>query len=292
MKKLLAMILCVAMVMSLAPAAFAAGTTGGEYNDDDEYARGPHYTSAGAAKKLVTDLGKDMKAMYYAIAADEAVFGTAKGIYDMTDGMAKELLKDTDKLTYYVPDPADPTDPTKAKKVTIYQEDLIDNVRSGFNHIIGNEIANYLTKHSGSFTDDDNHIKPEKYMNTFVKAVNEALTSNKAQKNIQALVYGLAALNLQKSVNDRADDLYDEIVEWDHWKEFYWTNHVVGIDEETGRPIIVADQVTKPHDAFDDYTWMWMPTGADTNTVLAPTGSDNTAADSILSNAMLRGWLS
>ena len=275
MKKLLALILCVAMVMSLAPAAFAAGTTGGEYNDDEEYVRGPHYASAGVAKKTVTDLTKDMKAMYYAIAADEAVFGTAKGIYDMTDSLAKELLKDTDKFTYY---------DVLGVKHTIYQEDLIDNVRSGFNHIIGNEIANYLTKHSGSFTDDDNHIKPEKYMNTFVKAVNEALTSNKAQKNIQALVYGLAALNLQKSVNDRADDLYDEIVEWDHWKEFYWTNH---IDEETGLP--VADQVTKPHDAVDDYTWMWMPTGADTNTVLAPTGSDNVADDSVGSFKMLTG---
>jgi hypothetical protein len=288
MKKLLAMILCVAMVLSLAPAAFAgSGSTGGKYNWDEEYEREPNYISAGAAKKAVSDLTKDMKAMYYAIAADETVFGTAKGIYDMTNGMAKELLKDTDKLTYYT------TDPTTGLPVkhTIYQEDLIDNVRSGFNHIIGDEIANYLTKHSGSFTDDDNHIKPEKYMNTFVKAVNEALTSNKAQKNIQALVYGLAALNLQKSVNDRADDLYDEIVEWDHWKEFYWTNHIE-IDEETGDPIIVADQVTKPHDAVDDYTWMWMPTDGETNTVLAPTGSDNTAADSILSNAMLLGLFS
>ena len=288
MKKLLALILCVAMVMSFSATAFAAGTTGGEYNYDEEYERRPQYISAGAAKKAVTDLGKDMKAMYYAIAADEAVFGTAKGIYDMTDSLAKDLLKDTDKLTYYVPDPTDPTDPTKATKVTIYQEDLIDNVRSGFNHIIGNEIANYLTKHSGSFTDDDNHIKPEKYMNTFVKAVNEALTSNKAQKNIQALVYGLAALNLQKSVNDRADDLYDEIVEWDHWKEFYWTNHIEK-DEKTGKPVLVADQVTKPHDIVDDYTWMWMPTGADTNTVLAPTGSDNVADDSVGSFKMLTG---
>lgn len=284
MKKLLALILCVAMVMSFSATAFAAGTTGGEYNYDEEYEREPSYISAGAAKKAVSDLTKDMKAMYYAIAADEAVFGTAKGIYDMTNSMAKDLLKDTDKLTYWAPDPKDPT---KMVKHTIYQEDLIDNVRSGFNHIIGDEIANYLTKHSGSFTDDDNHIKPEKYMNTFVKAVNEALTSNKAQKNIQALVYGLAAINLQKSVNDRADDLYDEIVEWDHWKEFYWTNHK---DEKTGK--IVADQVTKPHDAIDDYTWMWMPTGADTNTVLAPTGSDNAAADSVDSYAMLLGLFS
>ena len=274
------------MVLSLAPAAFAgAGTTGGKYNWDEEYPRDdPQYDSAGAAKKTISDLTKDMKAMYYAIAADEAVFGTAKGIYDMTDGMAKDLLKDTDKLTYWAPDPKDAT---KMVKHTIYQEDLIDNVRSGFNHIIGNEIANYLTKHRHSFTDDDNNFKPEKYMNTFVKAVNEALTSNKAQKNIQALVYGLAAINLQKSVNDRADDLYDEIVDWDHWKEFYWTSHY---DAEAGER--VADQVTKPHDAIDDYSRKWRPTDGDTNTVLVPTGSNAAEAHSDASLDMLLGLFS
>ena len=278
MKKLLAMILCVAMVLSLAPAAFAgSGSTGGKYNWDEEYERTPQYISAGAAKKAISDLGKDMKAMYYAVAADETVFGTAKGIYDMTNGMAKELLKDTDKLTYY---------DVAGVKHTIYQEDLIDNVRSGFNHIIGDEIANYLTKHRGSFTDSDNNFKPDKYLNTFVKAVNEALTSDKAQKNIQALVYGLAAINLQKSVNDRADDLYDEIVDWDHWKEFYWTTHY---DAEGN---LVADQVTKPHNAVDDYSRMWRPTDGDTNTVLVPTGSNAAAGDSVDSYAMLLGLFS
>ena len=281
MKKLLALILCVVMVMSLAPAAFAgSGSTGGTYNYDEEYERVPQYDSVGVAKKTISDLSKDMKAMYYAIAADETVFGTAKGIYDMTNGMAKDLLKDTDKLTYWA---ADPTTGLMVKH-TIYQEDLIDNVRKGFNHIIGDEIANYLTKHRGSFTDSDNNFKPDKYLNTFVKAVNNALTSDKAQKNIQALVYGLAAINLQKSVNDRADDLYDDIVDWDHWKEFYWTTHY---DEETGE--LVADQVTKPHNAYDNYAWMWRPTDGDTNTVLVPTGSTAAAADSIESFLALTG---
>lgn len=260
MKKLLALILCVVMVMSLAPAAFAAGTTGGETILDPEFPRQPDYDPAGIAKKTVTDLGKDMKAMYYAIAADEAVFGTAKGIYSMTDSLAHELLKDVDKWK------------TGTIYGTIYQEDLIDNVRKGLNHLIGNEIANYLTDHIDSFTDDDTgRVKPEKYLNTYVKAVNEALTSNKAQKNIQAVVYGLAALSLQKSVNDRADDLYDEIIDWDHWKEFYWTT-----DEEGN-----ALNVTKPD--LHGYAWSWLPTDGETNTVLAPTGSEVTLNWNLLS---------
>lgn len=261
------------MVLSIAPAAFAAGTTGGEYNPDSDYERWPYYDSVGVAKKTISDLTKDMKALYYAIAADEAVFGTAKGIYDFTDSLAKDLLKDTDKLTYY---------DALGVKHTIYQEDLIDNVRQGFNHMIGDEIANYLTKHSGSFTNDDGNIKPEKYIQVFNKAVNEALTSNKAQKNIQAMIYGLAALSLQKSVNDRADDLYDAIVDWDHWKEFYWTVDANGD----------AINVTKPHDAFDDYAWSWLPTDGETNTVLVPTGSDAASADSIDAFLALTGFYS
>jgi hypothetical protein len=249
MKKLLAMILCVAMVLSIAPAAFAAGTTGGiaqDYFPD----RTPEYADTSVAKKAITDLGKDMKAMYYAIAADEAVFGTAKGIYSMTDSLAKELLKDIDKYETPFGD--------------IYQEDLIDNVRKGLNHIIGNEIANYLNDRVGTFTNSNGYVQPDKYMNTFIKAVNNALTSNKAQKNIQAIVYGLAALNLQKTVNDRADDLYDDIIDWDHWKEFHWTTDANGN----------AINVTEP-DLYG-YAWSWLPTDGETNTVLVPTGSEQT----------------
>ena len=267
MKKLLALILCVAMVLSIAPAAFAAGTTGGDVNPYT-YDRVPKYVDASVAKKAITDLGKDMKAMYYAIAADEAVFGTAKGIYDFTDSLAKDLLKGIDKFEF--------------GPVTIYEEDLIDNVRKGFNHIIGDEISNYLNKRIGTFTNSDGNIQPDKYITVFNKAVNEALTSNKAQKNIQAMIYGLAALKLQKDVNDRADDLYDDIVDWDHWKEFYFT--IDAIDPETG--LRHAAQVEDPS---LNYFETWMPTSAWSNTVLVPTGSEATGDDSVASLAMLLG---
>ena len=203
------------MVLSFSATAFAGneGTTGGKGYAVDFDRDNPEYMDTSDAKKIVTNLGKDMNAMYYAIAADEAVFGTAKGIYDFTDSMAKDLLKDIDKLEGKVWNQSTGL----YEDVTIYQEDLISNVRKGFNHMIGNEIANYLNDRVDSFVNGDGRIQPDKYIKVFNKAVTEALTSNKAQKNIQALIYGLAAINLQKSVNDRADDLYDDIVEWDHW---------------------------------------------------------------------------
>jgi hypothetical protein len=276
MKKLLAMILCVVMVMSLAPAAFAAGTTGGvgtPYILD----RIPAYDDTAVAKKTISDLGKDMKAMYYAIAADETVFGTAKGIYSMTDSLAKELLKDIEKFE-------------TPWGTTIYQEDLIDNVRAGLNHMIGNEISNYLNERVDSFTNSTTgRVQPDKYLNTFVKAVNNALTSEKGQKNIEAMVYGLAALSLQKSVNDRADDLYHDIVDWGNWDEFYWTYAKNPDGSLQGLPgfRISADV----EDPSADYAWTWLPTHGATNTVLVPTGSVDTRIDSADAFAALVGWL-
>jgi hypothetical protein len=253
MKKLLAMILCVVMVLSLAPMAFAdaSGTTGGEAEDYDND-RWPSYMSTVDAKRAVTDLGKDIKAMYFAIAADETVFGAAQGIYSMTDSLAKELLKDVEKFE------------TPSGRV-IYQEDLISNVRKGLNHIIGNEISNYMNDRIDAFTDGDGHVQPEKYLNTFVKALNNTLGSAKGQKNIEALVYGLLALSTQKAVNDRADDLYDAIIDWDHWKEFYWT-----IDEDDNGNIVAVNV----EDPSNDYINTWLPTQGWHNTVLIPTQSE------------------
>ena len=87
MKKLLALILCVAMVLSLAPAAFAAGTTGGKVIEDPvEYA--PKWAGTGASKKAIEDLNKDINAMYTAIAADQAVFGT------VSSSMPRSIVSD------------------------------------------------------------------------------------------------------------------------------------------------------------------------------------------------------
>jgi hypothetical protein len=184
MKKLLALILCVMMFVAVIPtAAFAAGTTGGEatpYAPD----KTPKFDGTYAAKKAITDIGKDIRAMYTAIAADESVYQTAKGIYDMTDSLAKEMLKDTDKL--------------KINNKDVYNDKLAENVRKGLNHLIGDEISNYMNDHMGYYVNDAGNIKPEKYVETWTKAVNKALGSEKAQKNIEAVVYGIAALNAIK----------------------------------------------------------------------------------------------
>ena len=284
MKKLLALILCVVMVMSLAPAAFAndlSGTTGNGTADDYKRDKTPKYDSTINAKKAIDDLSKDMKAMYYAIAADETVFGAAKGIYDFTDSLAKELIT-ADSLTVINPD---------GSKTKIYQDDLQSNVRKALNELISNEVENYMNDRFGSFTKSVNvetttpgrwhlnpytwqweqemvtttetrtYIKPDKYMEVFAKALTNALSSSKAQKNIEAMVYGLAAINLQKDVNDRADDLYDDIRDWDHWTEFAGWGKLSNPD---------------PDAREGGYAGAWMPT---VDSILVPTAGGGVAAD-------------
>jgi uncharacterized protein YcnI len=212
MKKLLALILCVMLFVSVIPtSAFAYTSVSGDgtaaKNADD---LSPNFKSVATAKKAITNLGKDINAMYTALAADQTVFGTAKTIYDMTDALSKDLLKGVGSVK----------DPRTG--ATIYEDDLAGNVRKSLNKILGNQITNYMNDRTSMFLDSNGYVKPDKYLKVWGDAVKNALSSEKAQKNIEAIVTGLFAMKVQKAVNDGADDLYDEIVEWDNWGEFNW----------------------------------------------------------------------
>jgi hypothetical protein len=209
----------------------------------------PKYQTATNARRAVEDLGKDINAMYTALAADQTVFGTAQSIYDMTDTLSKDLLKGIGSFKYF---------DAKGIQHEVYEEDLATNVRKGLNLVIGNTITNYMNERVGLFTSEKtvyktkvdgtyerdangnlvvdhtyNVVKPDKYIEVWGNAVKNALSSEKAQKNIEAMVTGLFALKVQKSVNDGADDLYTDIVDWDHWGEFNWGTL---IDPDTKHP--------------------------------------------------------
>jgi len=242
MKKLLALILCVMMFVAVIPtAAFAYTPTVGQYTNQNA-ANGllvdqePTYVSKTTARRAVENLGKDVKAMYTALAADQTVFGTAKTIYDMTDSLSKDLLKGIGSYTYYTTETINGQQVRVAHE--IYEDDLATNVRKSLNAIIGNTVTNYMNDRVSQFTSEVKDpvtkevigrvVKPEKYLEVWGKAVQNALSSEKAQKNIEAMVTGLFALKVQKDVNDGANDLYTDIVDWDHWNEFKWGQ--LGVD--------------------------------------------------------------
>jgi hypothetical protein len=253
MKKLLAMILCVVMVLSLAPAAFAAGTTGGVaiVNADQV----PNYLDKAVMNSLIKDLNSDIKALYTATVANETVFGSAKAIYDLTNNLAKDLLKDTEKVKF----------PTGE---TLYNEDLVSNLRKSLNHVIGNEIRNYMNDRVAAYTNSAGNIQPEKYLNTYVKALNNTLGSETAQKNIEGIMLAIATMSAMQKANDAADDLYKEIKDWDHWNEFNWGN-------------------INTMDPSNNYFTTWLPS----STTLIPSGSAAASVDSLEGRYALYGWL-
>ena len=74
MKKLLALILCVMLFVALIPSnAFA-------------------WEDKAVSNTAIKEAEKSIKNMYTAIAADELVFGTAKSLHDLFDGMATSLF--------------------------------------------------------------------------------------------------------------------------------------------------------------------------------------------------------
>ena len=254
MKKLLALILCVMLFVSVIPtAAFAAGTTGGVAWTSGATAAKPAWKDAAVSKENISDLNKDIQALYYAMAADDAMFATAKAFYGLSDGIAAGLLEGVDERTFTWTDPQG-----VRRELTLYHDDMVDNVRAYLNANIGNEITNYINKRAGLWTDSEGHVKPEAYLKVFTDAAAKAVSSEKAQKGIEALATALFAIRVQGTANDHADDLYTAIMEWgnDRMAEF-------------GPEWIVTDP------SVPDYSTGWLPE----YDVLIPTGSEATSED-------------
>ncbi len=216
MKKLLALILCVMMLVAVVPtAAFADSISGGAVPSKSGWA--DKQTSA----QLIKNLRDDMKAMAFSLAADQTVVGVAKSFHDLAEGLAKQMF--------------DGVESVKIKDKTIYHDDLVDHTRAYIKSVIGAEIMKELDANkNGWYTPAKDgkpaSYNPEKYLNAFATAATKAVNSAKAQKGIEALVMGLAALKQQQAVNDAGEDLYYDLVDWgmDKYTEFGWEDFLKG----------------------------------------------------------------
>jgi len=212
MKKLLALILCVMLFVSIVPtAAFAVDiptswvpTTSGKYV--------PAWASKNAAQDAVDAATDTITALYQTLAADQGVFAVVSAIDGVVKGISDDLWKDVDTFGVLTGDAAN--DLTKLYLRTV----------------IGDEIMNYMNSHYASFATHTTRVEadgtvsvvtrvdPEKYMNTFATAASKAIGSEKAIKNIQALVLGLAAMKQYDDFLDDLDDLRDDITLWNDGK--------------------------------------------------------------------------
>ena len=241
MKKLLALVLCVMLFVSIIPtAAFA----------DDWQVVGSKSVSGGyyaakVNKSAIDDLKDAMENMYSSLAANQTVFGTAQALHSMADDLVKGLFADVEDYT--------------ALDKTVYDhDDLVTNSRAFLKGIIGAYITDYVTTREAAWKDAAGNIDYEDYLKVYTKGVQNALTSSKAQKGIEAFIYSLAALKMQDAVADAHDDLKDAIIDWNDygskWDEFGFGQDIEDLWKVTapafGSPIGLTDREYKTLDGI------------------------------------------
>ena len=200
MKKLLALVLCVMMFVSIIPtSAFAA----------DEEIEGLYpwmdmpLLSAAAYKNDIKDMIKnsreEIEGAYGIMAANKSVYNTAKAmdetVVGLVDALAKQLIgekiwvQDVDGIGYSHRFNKDDSDAVK------------DMIRAWVDVKVASKIADNTYK----FYDGDDYF-PLKYAQVFADSVAKVLTDKDFQKGYEAVATYFAVTKLMKDVNDKLED--------------------------------------------------------------------------------------
>ena len=183
MRKLLALILCVMMFVSVIPTvAFADGIIDDPLETVNQYNR--------EIKNMIKNTRESIEDAYAVLTMDKVVYNSAKGMDDvivnLVDGIAKPLVE--------------------KGKMTKAESDIVKNaVRGLFDGIV----ADKMTANAYKYTDGTS-IDPLKYAQVFADSVNSALTSAKFQKGYEAVATYFALGQIVKDVNDKLDKEYDK----------------------------------------------------------------------------------
>ena len=239
MKKLLALILCVMMFVSVIP-TMAFATDG---NTDKDAAGTPAATTqkpnkvdaAAKAKdiakypwidnplmdvaqykkeieNMVKNTKEDLQDAYGELISNKVVYSTAKGMDDTIVGLIDAITADLvgKKIVVYKDDGT--FDPTKTAYPFTKKD--VDTVKKQVRYLIDGMVATkmaendykYITKYN-----DDGSIKeidPIKYAQVFSQAVSDSLTNKDFQKGYEAVATYFALSSLIKDVNDTLKDEY------------------------------------------------------------------------------------
>jgi hypothetical protein len=136
MKKLLALVLCVMMFVSVLPTSAFANTATVTRDFTRSISNTPLATIASEANanKAIGHAKKNIEYMYGALAADTAVFETVKNMDSTVDSLVKEMFKDAKDLTPAL------TASVLERNTKLYVKD-----------VLGTSIVNYLDDHFGDF---------------------------------------------------------------------------------------------------------------------------------------------
>ena len=183
MKKLLALILCVMLFVSIIPtAAFAADATARASGEADK-----PFLKASEYKKEIANMIKNTKASietaYGVLVGDQVVYATAKGMDDvlvgLVDGIAADLIANG-KMS----------------------KDVADTAKETLRAVIDTMVATEMAKNAYKYT-DGTKIDPVKYAQVFSKAVADTLTNKDFQKGYEDVATYFALSALVKNVNDQ-----------------------------------------------------------------------------------------
>ena len=242
MKKLLALILCVMMFVSIIPTAAFADYAKVATTADS----GTGYISKTEAKDA-TDAAKDaIETMLKGIAADQGVYGTVTAIDSVVVSLSKALFADIDSLTFK----AGLLD--NEEHADVSASDLEDATKAFLRNAIGDSIASYMNKRYTVWSDSDGVVDPEKYMETFAKAASDALNSTKAQRNIEALVYTVALAKFMNDIDDQRSDLADDIRDWEDGTAIWTKYGFADYTADSWSPLALIEATTVPTDDLDD----------------------------------------
>lgn len=262
MKKLLALILCVMMFVSVIPTmAFA------ENDQNPPAAAAVAYPwidnplmAAAQYKKEIENMMKntkeDIQNAYAEFASNKVVYSTAKGMDDTIVGLVDAITADLigKKIAVYNADGTlDKTDLTKVQYQ--FKKADADNIKDLVRGLIDKKVADKMLENEYKFVskyNDDGSVKeinPIKYAQTFADSVSAVLTDKDFQKGYEGVATYFALASLVKNVNDTLKDEY---------KAFYGdVDKDFDKDFQTKYPELFASYIDTYAEGAENPFWAW-----------------------------------
>ena len=207
MKKLLALILCVMMFVSVIP-TMAFATSGATYDTSvvatkTDVTLKKELEAASAYKKqvekMIENTKKNVATAYGVLAMNQVVYSSAKSMDDVIVGLVDQIADQLSGKT---------VDGVKYDAATL--KDFKDAHKASVRSVIQDIVVNELQDNEYKYKDKDGKIDPVKYGQAIADAVNTALNNKDFQAGYQAVATYYALVNVADSINDELKKQRDE----------------------------------------------------------------------------------
>ncbi len=194
MKKLLALVLCVMMFVSIIPTSAFAEEILSPYPWIDM-----PLLSAAAYKNDIKDMIKnsreEIESAYGIMAANKSVYNTAKAMDETVVGLVDALAKNLIGEKVYI----------MGEGERRFTKDDADDVKDLIRAWVDVKVASKIADNTYKFYDGDDYF-PLKYAQVFADSVAKVLTDKDFQKGYEAVATYFAVTKLMKDVNDKLED--------------------------------------------------------------------------------------